>query len=153
MAKKVKSNNQPVSSKEFNETKIEFTKKFDDVYRRFDVIDKRFNDVYLQIIKNREEIINLKEIMATKDDIQRLSREILKNNEDIKNLKEIVATKDDIRQIMTAIDSFAHQTIDHERKAIVNTSRIMKLEPQVEDHEKRITALEADYHKNHNTGN
>ncbi|MEW6040878.1 MAG: hypothetical protein AB1633_05100 [Elusimicrobiota bacterium] len=141
MAKKVKTNNQLISSKEFYETKKEFIGKFDDVYRRFDDVYKRFDDVD----KRFDDVDRRFDDVDKKIDItaMRLSKEIIKNSEDIKNLREIVATKDDIRQIMTAIDSFAHQTIDHERKAIVNTNRIMKLEPQVEDHEKRITALES----------
>ena len=73
----------------------------------------------------------------------RLYKEIIKNSEDIKNLKETVATKDDIRQIMTAIDSFGSQTKDHERTAEINTHRIKELEPKVEDHEKRIGKLES----------
>ncbi|MEW6040692.1 MAG: hypothetical protein AB1633_04150 [Elusimicrobiota bacterium] len=138
MPEKVKTNNQYLSGKVFNETKKEFIGRFDDVYKVFNEtkteFTKKFDDVYCKIDDVYNEI---------KDDIKRLTITILQTNERVNLIEQKMATKDDIKQILTAIDSFAHQTIDHERKAIVNTSRIMKLEPQVEDHEKRITALES----------
>lgn len=114
---KKQTNNQYVTSKEFN-------KRIDDIEQKMATKDD---------IKN----------MATKDDIGRLSKQIIKNTEDIETIKQTMATKDDVRHILTAIDSFASKTEDHERKAITNTHRIKEIEPKVEDHEKRITTLES----------
>jgi len=137
MPKKSKTNNQSVTSKEFNETKKEFIERFDKIDKRFEQVDKRFEQVdkrFEQVDKRFDEVKDIMSNMAIK---------IIDNIEDLKTLKETVATKDDIRQIMTAIDSFGSQTKDHERTAEINTHRIKELEPKVENHEKRIGKLES----------
>ena len=117
MPTKKQTNNKYVTSKEFN--------------KRIDKIEQK--------MATKDDIKN----MATKDDISRLSKVIIQNSEDIKYLKETISTKDDIRGLKTAIDAFAGQTKDHERKAETNTYRINEIEPKIEDHGKRITALES----------
>jgi len=116
MPKKSKTNNQSVTSKEFNETKKEFIE-------RFEQVDKRFDEV--------------------KDVISSMATKIIDNIEDLKTMKETVATKDDIQRIISSIDSLGSQTKDHERTAEINTHRIKELEPKVENHEKRIGKLES----------
>ena len=113
MPNKLKKNNHVVTSQEFNE-------RLNKVDKRFEEIDKKIDNSVI-----------------------RLSKEIIKNSEEIKILKETVATKEDVQKIITAIDSFAGKTEDHERKAITNTHRLNELEPKVEGHEKRIATLES----------
>ena len=124
MPKRPKADNKFVTSKEFNETKKEFIGRFDKIESNMATKDD---------IKN----------MATKDDIKRLAISIIQQNDKINLIEQKMATKNDIKQIITAIDSFASKTEDHERKAIVNTHRINEIEPKVEAHEKRIGLLES----------
>ncbi|OIO76148.1 MAG: hypothetical protein AUJ85_01255 [Elusimicrobia bacterium CG1_02_37_114] len=133
MLKKSKTDNQFVTSKEFNETKKEFIERFDKIENNMATKDD---------IKRLDEKIDTvdKKIDTT---TMRLYKEIIKNSEAIENLKETVATKDDIQRIISSIDSLGSQTKDHGHTAELNTHRIKELEPKVENHEKRIGKLES----------
>ncbi|MEW6041184.1 MAG: hypothetical protein AB1633_06650 [Elusimicrobiota bacterium] len=149
LPKKPKTNNQYVTSKEFNETKKEFIERFDKIEKNMATKDdiKRL-DQRIDTVDQRIDTVDKKiDVVDKKIDTTaaRLYKEIVKNSEEIKTIKETMATKDDIRQVITAIDSFAHKTEDHERKAIMNTHRIIELEPKVKDHEKRISVVESHF--------
>jgi hypothetical protein len=90
----------------------------------------------------KDDIKAIRSEMSTKDDIARLAVSILKTNDRIDVIEKKMSTKEDVDRIMSAIDSFVNKTNDHERKALTNTHRINELEPKVENHEKRIAALE-----------
>lgn len=136
MPKKISTNNQYVTKKEFKTSMDVIDERFDKVDKRFEQVDKRFDEI-------EQKMATKDDIKSIKDVISNMATKIIDNIGDLKTLRETVATKDDIRRIQTTIDSFAGQTIDHDRKAETNTHRLNEVEPKVEDHEKRITALES----------
>lgn len=115
MTTKIKTDDHPVTQKEFVETKNEFRERFDRIERT----------------------------MATKDDLERHAKMLIKHDADIEYIKNTMSTKDDIRKVLTAIDNFTGKNQDHEHKAIPNTLRLEVIEPKIENHEKRISSLES----------
>ena len=115
---------QTVTKREFNE--------------RFDEINKDIKSIK-ETMATKDDLKNF----ATKDDIKRLAISIVQTTDKINSIEQKMTTKDDIQRIITTMDNFTGRTIDHERKAETNTHRIKELEPKVESHEKRITALES----------
>ena len=72
----------------------------------------------------------------------------IQNNEaDIKNLQETldtkVATKSDIHHMIDTIDGFVKRLETQENRSWTNLHRIGEVEPKIENHEKRISALES----------
>ena len=112
-----------VTRKEFNERLDTVDDKFKNIDDKFKNIDTRFDKIELAL--------------------QNQAKAILRNTDDISIIKETMATKDDIQKIITAIDSFAQKSQDVERKAIVNTHRIIELEDNFKEHDRRIGALES----------
>jgi hypothetical protein len=71
-----------------------------------------------------------------------LAEAIFKMDQRLTNVENTMATKNDIQRVLDHIDAFAGQIQDYSRKAVVHDYRFNQLEPQVEDHEKRISFLE-----------
>jgi len=63
---------------------------------------------------NMRDLFGVKQF-ATKDDFSRLWIEILKNRQDIEKIKETMATKDDVRLILSTIDNFVKKSQDCEK--------------------------------------
>jgi len=95
---------------------------------------------------------------ATKSDLIELKNEVnqkiengfielLKTQTDVRNIKETMATtmatKDDINRIMNAIDVFAGEAKDYRRKDADRGHMLMEHHDKLENHESRVTALEA----------
>ena len=68
--------------------------------------------------------------------------ELLKTQADVRNIKETMATKNDINRIMNAIDVFAGEAKDYRRKDIERGQMLMEHHDKLENHESRVTALE-----------
>ncbi|MCG2725982.1 MAG: hypothetical protein L6420_06975 [Elusimicrobia bacterium] len=90
------------------------------------------------------------EIEPIKKTITRLEKavgnntiEILNIKTDIRDIKETMATKDDINRIMNAIDAFAGEAKDYRRKDADRGHILMEHHDKLENHESRVTALEA----------
>ena len=116
MPKKSQTNNQHVTKKEFKGS-------MDNIDKRFEQVDKRLEQV--------------------DGSINRLAKSIITINDRVDSIEQKMSTKDDVQRIITAIDNLTGMTLDHENKAITNTHRLNEIEPKVEDHEKRIVALES----------
>jgi len=54
----------------------------------------------------------------------KLALAIAESQSDIRDIKERMATKDDIGRVLNAIDSFAHKDETYDRKDIVHDARI-----------------------------
>ena len=74
--------------------------------------------------------------------IDNIALRLLRTEEDVKEIKRTMSTKDDINMIMDRLDYFAKGFDDYRKKAIVQDYRFNLFEPKLEDHEKRLTALE-----------
>ncbi|HBB68319.1 MAG: hypothetical protein A2X28_01580 [Elusimicrobia bacterium GWA2_56_46] len=106
------------------------------------------NDIKLSETGLRSEIGSLK--TELKSDIKRLE-DIVKTNtidilhikDDIRDIHETMATKDDISRILGAIDSFAGEARDYRRKDMERGQMLMEQNDKLQNHESRITLLEA----------
>ena len=109
-------------------TRSEFLKEAESTHKEFESV--------------REEIKKL----ATKEDFHKLANEIIKTQTDLKEVKETVATKEELRntesRILNAIDAFAVKAQNYDQKALFHGGRINELDEGIKDHEVRITQLE-----------
>ncbi|MCG2726770.1 MAG: hypothetical protein L6420_11080 [Elusimicrobia bacterium] len=69
--------------------------------------------------------------------------ELLKTQADVRNIKETMATKNDINRIMNAIDVFAGEAKDYRRKDADRDHMLMEQHDKLQNHENRISAIEA----------
>ena len=92
----------------------------------------------IQAVKTelKSDIKRLEDIVGTN------TIDILRIKDDIRDIRETMATKDDINRILGAIDAFAGEARDHRRKDLERGHMMMKHEDKLEDHESRITLLE-----------
>ncbi|OVE78076.1 hypothetical protein BVX98_01295 [bacterium F11] len=72
----------------------------------------------------------------------RLALAIQKNSADIAEIKETMATKDDVRIILNRIDHFTKKVDVFDKKVLVHDYRLNELESKVGYHDKRLTFLE-----------
>ena len=68
--------------------------------------------------------------LATKEELKTDPRSN-KNQIDIKEIRETMATKDDIRKILGAIDAFARKSENYDRKALVHDHRLRDHEVRI----------------------
>ncbi|MCG2725312.1 MAG: hypothetical protein L6420_03470 [Elusimicrobia bacterium] len=69
--------------------------------------------------------------------------EILNIKTDIRDIKETMSTKDDINRIMNAIDAFAGEAKNYRIKDADRGHVLMEHHDKLENHENRISAVEA----------
>ena len=86
-------------------------------------------------LKEQEQKLNNK--------IETVYHEVVKLQSKVGNIEEKMATKDDINRIMNAIDTFAGEAKDYRRKDADRGHTLMEHHDKLEDHESRVTALEA----------
>ena len=95
---------------------------------------------------------------ATKADLKNLEKSLDAKNDKIDTKTGVLAhaifkldqrlemnrieAKNDVQRVLEHIDAFAGKIQDYARKAVVQDYRFNQLEPQVQDHEKRISAME-----------
>ena len=68
--------------------------------------------------------------------------EFFKIQRDMRDMKEQMATKDDISRIITAIDIFAGEAKEYRNKDTLRGHAVMTHDTMLKEHEKRISALE-----------
>ena len=68
--------------------------------------------------------------------VNRLAGEIVKTQTDLKEVKETMATKEDVSEILNAIDTFAQKAENYDRKAVFHDSRINDHEERITQLEK-----------------
>ena len=83
--------------------------------QKINILDQKFNGLVLEVIKNREEI---------------------------KEIKETMATKSDSNKILCILDAIKLYIETSDRKMIVHDHRLNEIEPTLEDHGQRICKLE-----------
>lgn len=69
--------------------------------------------------------------------------ELVKTQGDVREIKETMATKDDIGRVLSAIDAFAGKAQSYDRARTLHGQSITELQIAVKGHEDRITALES----------
>lgn len=72
----------------------------------------------------------------------KLSISVAKLEADIRGIKEIIATKDDVNRIMGAIDAFAAEALSYRNHDALRGGKIMEHESKLEKHEGRLALLE-----------
>ena len=74
--------------------------------------------------------------------VSKLAQTVFKIEHRLENVENTMATKNDIQYVLNHIDAFAGQIQDYSRKAVIHDYRFNQLEPQIQDHEKRILLME-----------
>src|SRR5438270_7185996 len=109
---------QPVTRSEFQREARGTRKEFGVVRKEmrdgFQVVRKEFEDVRKEM---RDGFQAVRKEMNGK--IDRLALDQVSMREEIRQVKETMATKDDVRRILGAIDEFARKSEVFERKALV----------------------------------
>jgi len=136
-----KDNNELLTRKEFRAFTQDVDKRFSQVDQRFDKVDQRFDKVDQRFDKVDQRFDKLELALHNQ------AKAIVRNTEDIAIMKETMSTKDDIKKVLSAIDSFVHNSQAVERTSIVNTHRIMELETKYSDLDKRLSTVETTLHK------
>ena len=73
----------------------------------------------------------------------RLTVELVKTQADILEMKTIMATKDDISRILAAIDSLSGHMVDNRRTILVYDKILGEHGEKLESHEKRLAFIES----------
>lgn len=76
------------------------------------------------------------------DITKNMALDMVRMRGDIDDIKERMATKDDINRILGAIDAFAGEARDYRRKDLERGQMMMKHDDKLQDHENRLTTLE-----------
>ncbi len=105
---------------DLNKLEQKLTGKIDSVETRVVNLENITKNIAIDLTKTQTDIRDMKETMAT-----------------------TMATKDDINRIMNAIDVFAGEAKDYRRKDADRGHTLMEHHDKLEDHESRVTALEA----------
>ncbi len=82
---------------------------------------------------------------ATKADIKRVVVEVVKTLSKIDEVSDKIsglATKNDFDRIMRAIDDFSGIAKHYEQADLIRGDTLMKVETEIDDHERRIQKLE-----------
>lgn len=78
--------------------------------------------------------------------VRRLAKEIVDGRAETRELKEVVATKTDIKRFIDAVESFAGKAQSYDAAKVLHGHALTDVQVQMQDHERRITDLEARPH-------
>lgn len=81
-------------------------------------------------------------INRLEDIVKTNTLDILHIKEDIRDIRDTMATRDDISRLMSHIDAFAAEALSHRNHDTLRGGKIMEHETRLSDHETRLTTLE-----------
>lgn len=93
-------------------------------------------DIQLARTELKSDIKRLEDIAKTN------TIDILRIKDDIRDIRETMATRDDINRIMSAIDTYTAEAISYRNHDTLRGGKIMEHETKISDHEARLTLLE-----------
>jgi hypothetical protein len=71
-----------------------------------------------------------------------LAIEIARTQADVREIKEVMATKNDIKRVLDSIDAFAGKSLNYDRAAALHGQVLTEVQVQMKDHDQRIKSLE-----------
>ena len=88
-------------------------------------------------------ITRLDDKVARLEDVTKnIALDMVRAQSDINDIKERMATKDDINRIMSAIDTYTAEAISYRNRDTLRGGKIMEHETKLSNHENRLTSLE-----------
>ena len=91
----------------------------------------------------RLEVKSDSSVQRLDDKIDRLAVEVIKTQADVREIKESMATKDDVSRIMGAIDAFSKQSERGDRAMVLHGQALTEHGVKLQDHDRRIASLES----------
>lgn len=79
---------------------------------------------------------------ALKATVNKVAAEVVKTQAELREVRQTMATKDDVGRILNAIDAFAQKGQTYDQKALSHGAIITDHEDRLRDHGRRLTALE-----------
>lgn len=121
---------------EFTNVRQEMHLGFEQVNQRFEKVDQRIEKVDQRLEKVDQRLDNLD---AT---VGRIALSVVRHEADIKEIKETMMTRDMGMQLLLQQQDLALKYENAERSAKIHLNQVMDFRPKIEDHEKRLVALE-----------
>ena len=133
--------------KEANKVQGEFNRiheQFEQVNKRFEQVDKRFEQVdkRFEQIDEKFDLVHA-EFKHVHKKIDNVALELVKTNERLSRVETTMATKTDTNLIVEKIDHFMKKMSIFDQEEAVQSFHLEDLRHRVDDHDKRLTALEA----------
>lgn len=82
-------------------------------------------------------------VVRFEDVTKNMALDMVRMHGDINDIKERMATKDDINRIMSAIGTYTAKAISYRNRDTLHGRAVMDHDAKLKDHENRLTALEA----------
>ncbi|MFN0117680.1 MAG: hypothetical protein ACKVQC_05225 [Elusimicrobiota bacterium] len=103
--------------------------RFEQVDQRFDQMDGRLDRMDQRFDKMDQRFEGLDQKFEGLDQkVNRIAFALVKTQEDVKEIRETMATKNDIQKILDQVDAFAAGTASLDRNAIIHEYRLSVLE-------------------------
>ena len=96
-------------------------------------LDQKF-DQKIGSVENR--------VARLEDVTKNIALDMVKAQSDISDIKERMATRDDISRVLNHIDAFAAEALSYRNHDALRGGKIMEHETKLENHENRLTSLE-----------
>lgn len=78
-----------------------------------------------------------------KASINKVAAEVVKTQAELREVRQTMATKDDVSRILNAIDAFAQKGQSYDQKSLSHGAILTDHEDKLRDHGRRLTTLEA----------
>ncbi len=134
-------------------TKSEFKKEVRGLHQKIDnsvkKLDTKIDDSVKRLEAKIDDSVNRLDdkidssVKRLDEKINNVAISLIKTQKDVQEMKEKMATKDDVNLILDRIDTFSKKVDVYDKRVVFHDYRFNELGPRVEDHEKRLLALES----------
>jgi len=123
--------------KKINDTNQRMETEFQVVHRKIDDTNQRMTKEFQAVHQKIDD-----RTQRLEKSIRAVAIDLVATKDELKHMKEIMATKTDINLILDRIDQFSRNVAVVERNDQYHSFRLKDIEMRSNDHEKRLSALE-----------